>query len=149
MRHSEHYRKVNMYKNKKTGQIGRVVHLGITTTLRFDDGSEVILTPANLRADWVKFDNRFTEKEFTKLMREWNTSHDQTKATLSGVIVYDQSNFGLSYTEDQRSYRVWNNNPIYQLDAELPELMGDCLDGTDDNVCLDIYDWKVEFCYFE
>lgn len=41
------------YMHKRTKVIGEVIHYkGITTTLRFEDGTEIILTPAQLKSEW-------------------------------------------------------------------------------------------------
>ena len=142
------------YMNKKTKKVGKVIHYkGITTTLRFDDGKEIIITPANLKKYWVEVPDTDVEKiSFTELSRnmyDHNTRYNQDEATLSGVIVYKQDNFSEEYTELQRSYRVWNNNRKFQTGKIANSLYGDCLDGTDDGVRLDLYDWDIEFCYME
>ena len=139
-----------MYRNKNTKQVGEVVHKGITTTLRFDDGSEVILSPARLRNEWeeVAAPTKLTYFEFCEKMKEWNLTHDGSVAGLSGVICYKQKNFSEPYTEEQRSYRVWNTSGHFQKDWT-DDLVGDCLDGTDDGCNLDLYNWSVEYCILD
>jgi len=44
---------------------------------------------------------------------------------------------------------VSNNNRMFQLHAFSNSLFGDCLDGIDLGVRLDLYDWKVDYCYIE
>lgn len=141
---------MKQYKNKRSKQIGTVVMQDVTTTLRFDDGSEVILTKANLRNDWIEVEvPKLTYSDFCNQMQEWNEIHDEDKAEKFGVIVYKQSNFTDEYSETSRSYRVHNANRKFQQGKIATSLFGDCLDGTDDGVRLDWYDWEVEFCYFE
>ncbi len=142
------------YKNKKTGQIGKVVHYkGITTTLRFDDGSEVILTPANVKHDWKEIEDtdvdRITFRQLCENMKDHNRRFDGEKSTLSGIIVYSQDNFTVPYTEEQRSYRVWNSNRMFQSGKISNSLFGDCIDGSDPGVRLDSYDWDIDYCYME
>ena len=141
------------YQNKRSKAIGTVVSDGITPVLRFEDGSELILTPANLRNDWILLEDdqrqHITYGEFCNAMRNWNVSHDESKAEKFGVIVYKQDNFKTEYSEESRSYRVNNANRKFQKNKNANSLFGDCLDGTDDAVRLDWYDWTVEFCYFE
>ena len=141
---------MKQYMNKRSKKIGTVVMQDITTTLRFDDDSEVILTRANLRNDWIEIERQYlTISDFYNQMRKWNETHDEDKAEKFGVIVYKQSNFTTEYSEESRSYRVHNANRKFQKDKIATSLFGDCLDGTDDGVRLDWYDWEVEFCYFE
>ena len=57
-RHEREGKTMERFKHKETGQIGEVVHFkGRTTTLRFEDGSEQIITPANLKRWWVEIDD--------------------------------------------------------------------------------------------
>lgn len=60
------------YTNKKTRQVGLVVHKGITTTLRFEDESELTLSPARLRDEW-------------ELVKEPAKEHDN-KATIKRKV---------------------------------------------------------------
>ena len=71
------------------------------------------------------------------------------KAKATAIIVYKQENFKKEYTTEQLSYRVSNNNRMFQLHAFSNSLFGDCLDGIDLGVRLDLYDWKVDYCYIE
>ena len=142
------------YQHKKTGKIGKVVHFkGITTTLRFEDGKEEIITPYNLKTYWKKIEDTEVDKltflQLRTAMKEYNLKNDGLKATLSGIIVYSQDNFETEYSEFQRSYRVWNNNKAFRKNSRSKELIGDCLDGTDDDVTLSDYDWIVDYCYIE
>ena len=142
------------YKNKKTGQIGKVVHYkGITTTLRFDDGSEVILTPASVKKNWKEIDDtdvdHITFMQLCEIMKDHNRRFNETERTLSGIIVYSQDNFTVPYTEEQRSYRVWNDNKKFRKNRVGKSLFGDCIDGSDPDVRLDQYDWNIDYCYVE
>ena len=142
------------YQNKKTKQIGKVVHYkGITTTLQFDDGKELILTPANLKKYWKEIPDNDVEKitfsELCTRMREYNLKFSEDEAYLYGIIVYKQENFTNHYTEEQRSYRVSNKNRIFQRGKISNSLVGDCIDGSDPDVRLDKYNWSVEFCYID
>ena len=40
------------YKHKNKDKVGILVHNGVTKTLRFDDGSEIILSPGNFKRYW-------------------------------------------------------------------------------------------------
>lgn len=135
------------YQHKRTGKIGTVVFDGITKTLRFEDGSEEILTPANIRNDWKFVEEKsITFDELCETMRAWNKAHDANKAQLFGIIVYAQSNFENQYSEKDRSYKVSNTAPRFRTVNDA-SLIGDCLDGIDLAVYLDMYDWTIDYCY--
>lgn len=183
------------FKHKETGKIGEVVHdKGVTTTLRFEDGSEQIITPANLKRWWVEIDdvnepenveekvlgaiNDYidkalgeepnTEKKKRKKDKlenaqvnklSWNelkelfiTHNEETKEdskkAVNAIVVFSQDNFKDEYTEEQRSYRVSSNNKAFQHKSGNSIFMS-CLDGSDDNVRFDWYNWKVDYCYLE
>ena len=89
--------------------------------------------------------------ELKSMMLQFNTDHPKDLETpkLSAVIVYKQSNWKKEYSEESRSYRVWNNNRMFQPGMFANSLCGCCLDGTDQGVRLDQYDWKVDYCYIE
>ena len=63
------------------------------------------------------------------------------------VIVYKQSSFKQPYTETQRSYQIFNGQ--WGLDSSKMGrcIVGSCLDGTDQNLRLDVQNWKIEYCY--
>lgn len=163
---SEEIKTENMtkYRHKKTGQIGEVIHAGITTTLKFEDGTESILTPANLKRYWqeikeIDYQN-MTYAELESYMLQFNSEYSQDNALKSAVIVFTEDSFNKKYTEKQRSYRVWNNNRAFQYGKIATSLFGSCLDGTDNGVRLDWYmkarpedgigkRWKVERCYLD
>ena len=135
------------YQHKRTGKIGTVVFDGITKTLRFEDGSEEILTPANIRNDWKFVEEKsITFDELCETMGAWNKAHDANKASLYGVIVFEQSNFAEPYTELERSYRVSNDAPTFRKLND-DTIVGDCLDGIDLGLRLDLYDWTIDYCY--
>lgn len=69
---------------------------------------------------------------------------------LTAVIVFKQSNFTKEYSELSRSYRVTSQSGKRFFNGMLGNSMiGDCLDGSDQGVRLDAYNWKIERCYFE
>lgn len=84
-------------------------------------------------------------------MQDYNDKNPdkQYLAMISGVIVYKQSNFEKQYSEESRSYRVWNCNRVFQAGKIANSLFGSCLDGTDQGVRLDWYNWEPEFAYME
>lgn len=69
---------------------------------------------------------------------------------ISAVIVYAQSNFTKEYSEIERSYRVTNQDGKAFFNGMMGNsIYGECLDGSEDGVRLDAYDWEIEKCYFE
>lgn len=90
---------------------------------------------------------RITFSELRSFFLNLNDVCPKAKAT--AIIIYKQENFKKEYTTEQLSYRVSNNNRMFQLHAFSNSLFGDCLDGIDLGVRLDLYDWKVDYCYIE
>ena len=68
---------------------------------------------------------------------------------ITGVIVYKASNWKKTYPLESRSYRVSNANRAFQDGKIANSMFGYCLDGTDQGVRLDWYNWKVDYCYME
>ena len=89
--------------------------------------------------------------KLNEIMTEYNRRfpEHEDERKLSGVIVYKASNWKKEYAEPSRSYRVWNCNRAFQDGKISNSLFGYCLDGTDQGVRLDWYDWEVDFCYMD
>lgn len=92
---------------------------------------------------------RITMSDLWHIMFDFNEKHPefQDSSEIGGVIVYKSDNWDTEYSEESRSYEVWNNNRQYQPDKIANSLFGHCLDGTDEGVRLDWYNWDVEYCY--
>ena len=92
---------------------------------------------------------KITFAKLEEIMEEYNRRfpENQDKAKLSGVIVYKASNWPKAYSERSRSYEVTNNSPAFQDGKISNRLSGYCLDGTDQGVRLDWYNWDIEYCY--
>lgn len=63
------------------------------------------------------------------------------------VLVFSPSSFDQEYSEIERSYKVSRSEKYFNPILNGSSLFGDCLDGTDDNVRLDLLDWEIEYCY--
>lgn len=71
------------------------------------------------------------------------------------VIVFTKDSFNKPYTEVERSYEVSSDNKYFHTDKISTSLYGDCLDGTEHGVRLDVYmnspkkedRWKIDYCY--
>ena len=94
---------------------------------------------------------RISYAKFEEIMREYNRRFPENAdmRKLSGVIVYKPDNWPKAYSEESRSYRVWNCNRHYQDGKIANSLFGNCLDGTDIGVRLDWYNWTVDYCYMD
>ena len=94
---------------------------------------------------------RITYKKLHEIMNTYNREHPDRDghADITGVIVFKQSNWDNQFTEEERSYRVSNSNRTFQDGKISNSLFGDCLDGKDDGVRLDWYNWDVDYCYME
>lgn len=82
-------------------------------------------------------------EEFSKIMREAY----EDKILASGIIVYKASNWEKHYTEKERSYMVFNTANYFNPMKHSLSLVGNCLDGNDDGVRLDLQDWDIDYCY--
>ena len=69
---------------------------------------------------------------------------------LKAVIVYKQSNFKTPYPVESRSYRVNNfSGKAFFFEMLGRSIFGDCLDGSEEYLRLDVQNWEIEYCYFE
>ncbi len=62
----------------------------------------------------------------------------------TALITYKQENWEDNYTEKERTYRVSRENNYFREGKISNSLYGSCLDGKDNGVRLDYYNWKVE-----
>ena len=95
---------------------------------------------------------KITFGEMERNFRKYNEEHhngENYKEAISGVIVYKQSNFDKPYNEKSRSYRVASCNRRFQAGKISNGYYGYCLDGTDDGVRLDLYNWDIDYCYMD
>lgn len=67
----------------------------------------------------------------------------------TAVIVFKQSNFTDEYSEESRSYRSYSDQWGWDYDKMGKCRLGDCLDGTENGVRLDWYNWDIDFWYWE
>ena len=72
--------------------------------------------------------------------------------SVSGYIVFDQSSFEKTYSEESRTYAISSNNKAYISGMGGYSIYGSCLDGTDQNIRLEDvirgpHSWKIEKCY--
>lgn len=100
--------------------------------------------------------NKCTKHEIIKRFQEHNESKgyhygiDYSGDEISAVIVYKQSNFTKEYSEQSRSYRVTNFGGKAFFNGMMGgSIYGDCLDGSEQGVRLDAYQWDIDYCYFE
>jgi len=95
---------------------------------------------------------KISYSKFCKKMWEHGRTHnnnEDSQDAITGVIVYKSENWDVPYTEEQRSYRVSSWNRCFQRGKIAHSMFGDCLDGKDIGVRLDLYKWKIDYCYFD
>lgn len=91
-------------------------------------------------------------------MKEKLTLNDlqSNKTWKKAVVVFAQESFSREFTEKQRSYEITPDNHYFKPESISNSLFGNCLDGTDNGVRLDIYKsrlpeegkrWIIEYCY--
>ena len=97
---------------------------------------------------------KISYSELRDAMFKFNDENPDGKSKLHGVVVFTEDSFKKPYTEEQRSYRVSNENKGFQHGKISNSVFANCLDGTDNGVRLDWYmygddAWKVDYCYLE
>lgn len=82
-----------------------------------------------------------------ELQKEFWDSETERKA----VIVFTKESFKKDYTETERSYEVSSDCKYFKSGKISNSLYGNCLDGKDNGVRLDLYigngEWHVEKIY--
>ena len=72
------------------------------------------------------------------------------------VIVFKEKSFEREFSETERSYEISRDNKYFNWQMNGNSLFGDCLDGKDNGVRLDIYmsllpkegkRWIEDYCY--
>lgn len=71
------------------------------------------------------------------------------KNPLYAVIVFSQDNWKEPYTELERSYRVSSDNKAFIPNQLGNSIFMNCINGHDNGVRLDWYNWKIEKIYLE
>ena len=75
------------------------------------------------------------------------------KGWKKAVIGFTESSFNLSYTEEERSYEIQSDAKYFNDGLIGNSLFGNCIDGKDNGVRLDLYihdlecPWEIEYCY--
>lgn len=101
----------------------------------------------------AKLTQKFTWREFCDILHEYNCLHRETVnkpgyPRIAAVIVYSQESFNQEYSVRSRSYLVFSDSKYFCWWMGGSSLPGYCLDGTDQGVNLNAYDWEIEYCYF-
>ncbi len=97
---------------------------------------------------------RVVELSYQRLSEIFNYVNDTHKSPVSGYIVFTQVSFDKPYSEQSRTYVVSNDNKAYIAGAGGYSIFGSCLDGSDQNIRLELYmhgdgAWKIERCYMQ
>ena len=91
---------------------------------------------------------------YQRLSEIFNYVNDTHKSPVSGYIVFTQDSFDMPYSEQSRTYVVSSDNKAYIAGAGGYSIFGSCLDGSDQNIRLELYmhgdgAWKIERCYMQ
>lgn len=100
-------------------------------------------------------ERKMTYFELHETFCNWNkglNAEQQRKNDITGVIVFDNCSFEKEYEYplESRSYTVSSYNKAFISGMISNSIFGDCLDGSESGIRLDIYinsGWKVEYCY--
>ena len=65
---------------------------------------------------------------------DWKVAH----------VTYKESNWSKPYSKKERTYRITSDAKHFDSSKLGKSLFGDCLDGIDLGVRLDMYNWEVE-----
>ena len=95
---------------------------------------------------------KLTGKEVFELIRKHNKEnniHQQyaDKNPLRFVVVFKESNWKEKYSLESRSYSFRSDEKYFLPDMIGKSWYGDALDGSDDGVRLDWYNWEPEYYY--
>lgn len=94
---------------------------------------------------------KLTYRDLFIAFKKYNREHGITRQfdgnAIYGVIVYKESNFAEPYPLEARSYKVSSANKRFIDYMCGSSMFGTSLDGTDDGVRLDLYDWEIDYCY--
>lgn len=80
----------------------------------------------------------------------------KNKSWREAVVVFAKESWDREYSLESRSYQVSSINKYFDPNMIGSSLFGNCLDGMDNGVRLDIYmkllpkegkRWKVDYCY--
>lgn len=82
------------------------------------------------------------------LFEAMNRCHETGKHR-TAIIVFAQSNFTTEYSELSRSYESPSDQNGWNYKRMGNCRLGDCLDGTEQGVRLDWYDWEIEYWYWK
>ena len=91
--------------------------------------------------------NAIKKQSASTLFDEMNKCHE-TGSHRTAVIVFKQSNFNQEYSEESRSYESYSDQWGWDFTKMGRCRVGNCLDGTDQGVRLDYYDWEIEYWYW-
>lgn len=91
---------------------------------------------------------------YQRLSEIFNYVNDTHKSPVSGYIVFTQDSFDMPYSEQSRTHVVSSDNKAYIAGAGGYSIFGSCLDGSDQNIRLELYmhgdgAWKIERCYMQ
>lgn len=97
---------------------------------------------------------RVVELSYQRLSEIFNYVNDTHKSPVSGYIVFSRDSFDMPYSEQSRTYVVSSDNKAYIAGAGGYSIFGSCLDGSDQNIRLELYmhgdgAWKIERCYMQ
>ena len=91
---------------------------------------------------------KITFSEMAEAFRKFNEKHTDDDKYITGVIVYKSENWpNQNYSLESRSYGVSSDCKRFKPDMGGNSMYGGNLDGTDQCVRLDWYDWEIDYCY--
>lgn len=96
---------------------------------------------------------KLTKEQLFNAFYKFNQEHENatqfSETSITGVIVFKASNWKEPYSLESRSYRVSSANKRFLYRCSGNSIYASNLDGTDQCVRLDWYNWEVDYCYLE
>lgn len=88
---------------------------------------------------------KITFGEMEDLMMKYNKLGIKAKA----YIVFKEKNWDKTYSLESRTYEVFSDSKYFNPSMNGTSLYGYALDGSDDGVDLNQYNWEVDYCYMD
>lgn len=89
------------------------------------------------------------KKRSAETLRDAMNECHETGKHRNAIIVFKQSSFKEEYSELSRSYRSYSDQWGWDYSKSGRSRLGDCLDGSENGIRLDWYDWDVDYWYWE
>ncbi len=88
-----------------------------------------------------------TNEKVRNIQQVRNLVWDTNKPIKEVVVLFSKKNWNKTYTGLQRMYALNLSSSGFNSEGSGQAIIGNCLDGSDQNVRLDMYNWDVEAAF--